>query len=156
MTMGIGGFPKEAPVPLTGIFATGVLDNPFYCGKIVYFRRTNRGRAEKDQREEITVRGKQEAIIPEEMWERVQTKRKQGAVRYEKDEPERISMLSRPGEMPCVRGRAGSEKKQNHQPEQRRALQADPLLRLPVLPGNPRDGDAVSIIPIIRRSWMAP
>lgn len=75
-------------------FAAGVLDNPFYCGKIVYFRMTNRGRAEKNQREEITVRGKQEAIIPEEMWERVQTKRKQGAVRYEKDEPERISMLS--------------------------------------------------------------
>ena len=67
---------------------------PFNCGKIVYFRRANRGRAEKDQREEITVQGKQEAIIPEEMWKRVQTKRKQGAVRYEKDEPERISMLS--------------------------------------------------------------
>ena len=55
---------------------------------------SNRGRAEKDQREEITVQGKQEAIIPEEMWKRVQAKRKQGAVRYEKDEPERISMLS--------------------------------------------------------------
>lgn len=85
---------KGSSCPFNRDFAAGVLDNPFYCGKIVYFRRTNRGRAEKDQREEITVRGKQEAIISEEMWERVQTKRKQGAVRYEKDEPERISMLS--------------------------------------------------------------
>ena len=31
---------------------------------------------EQNQRKEITVRGKQEAIIPEEMWDRVQEKRK--------------------------------------------------------------------------------
>lgn len=80
--------------PFNRDFAARVLDNPFYCGKIVYFRRANRGKEEKDQREEITVRGKHEAIIPEEMWERAQAKRRQGAVRYEKDEPDRISMLS--------------------------------------------------------------
>lgn len=80
--------------PFNRDLAARVLDNPFYCGKIVYFRRANRGKEEKDQREEITVRGKHEAIIPEEMWERAQAKRRQGAVRYEKDEPDRISMLS--------------------------------------------------------------
>lgn len=85
---------RGSPCPYNRDFAARVLDNPFYCGKIVYYRRTNRGMDEQNQRKEITVRGKQEAIIPEEMWDRVQEKRKQMAVHYEKDEPDRISMLS--------------------------------------------------------------
>ena len=85
---------RGSPCPYNRDFAARVLDNPFYCGKIVYYRRTNRGRDEQNQRKEITVRGKQEAIIPEEMWDRVQEKRKEMAVHYEKDEPDRISMLS--------------------------------------------------------------
>ena len=85
---------RGSPCPYNRDFAARVLDNPFYCGKIVYYRRTNRGMDEQKQRKEITVRGKQEAIIPEEMWDRVQEKRKQMAVHYEKDEPDRISMLS--------------------------------------------------------------
>ena len=85
---------RGSPCPYNRDFAARVLDNPFYCGKIVYYRRTNRGMDEQNQRKEITVRGKQEAIIPEEMWDRVQEKRKEMAVHYEKDEPDRISMLS--------------------------------------------------------------
>ena len=85
---------RGSPCPYNRDFAARVLDNPFYCGKIVYYRRTNRGMDEQNQRKEITVRGKLEAIIPEEMWDRVQEKRKQMAVHYEKDEPDRISMLS--------------------------------------------------------------
>ena len=85
---------RGSPCPYNRDFAARVLDNPFYCGKIVYYRRTNRGRDEQNQKKEITVRGKQEAIIPEEMWDRVQEKRKEMAVHYEKDEPDRISMLS--------------------------------------------------------------
>ena len=85
---------RGSPCPYNRDFAARVLDNPFYCGKIVYYRRTNRSMDEQNQRKEITVRGKQEAIIPEEMWDRVQEKRKQMAVHYEKDEPDRISMLS--------------------------------------------------------------
>lgn len=85
---------RGSPCPYNRDFAARVLDNPFYCGKIVYYRRTNRGMDEQNQRKEITVRGKQEAIIPEEMWDKVQEKRKQMAVHYEKDEPDRISMLS--------------------------------------------------------------
>ena len=85
---------RGSPCPYNRDFAARVLDNPFYCGKIVYYRRTNRGMDEQNQRKEITVRGKQEAIIPEEMWDRVQEKRKQMAVHYEKDETDRISMLS--------------------------------------------------------------
>lgn len=85
---------RGSPCPYNRDLAARVLDNPFYCGKIVYYRRTNRSMDEQNQRKEITVRGKQEAIIPEEMWERVQEKRKEMAVHYEKDEPDRISMLS--------------------------------------------------------------
>lgn len=85
---------RGSPCPYNRDFAARVLDNPFYCGKIVYYRRTNRSMDEQNQRKEITVRGKQEAIIPEEMWDRVQEKRKEMAVHYEKDEPDRISMLS--------------------------------------------------------------
>ena len=57
---------RGSPCPYNRDFAARVLDNPFYCGKIVYYRRTNRGMDEQNQRKEITVRGKQEAIIPEE------------------------------------------------------------------------------------------
>ena len=49
--------------PYNRDFAARVLDNPFYCGKIVYYRRTNRSMDEQNQRKEITVKGKQEAII---------------------------------------------------------------------------------------------
>lgn len=85
---------RGSPCPFNRDFVARVLSNPIYCGKIIYYHRSNRGMAEQEQREEVTVRGKQEAIVSEEMWDRVQEKRKRLSVRHEKNEPERISMLA--------------------------------------------------------------
>ena len=41
---------RGSPCPYNRDFAARVLDNPFYCGKIVYYRRTNRGRDEQNQK----------------------------------------------------------------------------------------------------------
>ena len=55
---------KGSPCPYNRSFAARVLDNPFYCGQIVYYRMTNRGMKEQNPKKQITVRGKQKALIP--------------------------------------------------------------------------------------------
>lgn len=86
--------------PFTFDFVTGILDNPFYCGRVLYNRRTNKkGRdgklIKKDLDKIISVQGVHEPIITEEEWGNVQKKRESLSKRNVKvDEQERISLLS--------------------------------------------------------------
>jgi len=75
--------------PFTYDFVARILDNPFYCGKVCYNRRTNKkdhnGKNIKCPVENvITVQGKHEAIISEEMWNKIQGKRLALADKYKK------------------------------------------------------------------------
>lgn len=86
--------------PFTFDFVTGILDNPFYCGRLLYNRRTNKkGRdgklIKKDLDNIISVQGIHEPIITEEEWANVQKKRESLSKRNVKiDDQERISLLS--------------------------------------------------------------
>lgn len=76
-------------------FITTVLDNPVYCGKIFYGRRTNSKESQKQKREVLEIQGNHEPIISVEQWELVQQKRKEHYGRCQKiDEPDRVSILS--------------------------------------------------------------
>ena len=80
---------------ITSDFVTSVLGNPIYYGMIVYNRRTNSEEIKRNPKEIISVRGKHEAIIPEDVWMQVQEKRKRLRMPQRKvDNPERISLLS--------------------------------------------------------------
>lgn len=79
--------------PFNSDFVSRILNNPFYCGKIVYYRRANKG--SPDPKQEIVVQGKHEAIVTEKIWEQAQEKRGQLArVKGKRDEEDRISLLS--------------------------------------------------------------
>lgn len=79
--------------PFNSDFVSRILNNPFYCGKIVYYRRANKG--SPDPKQEIVVQGKHEAIVTEKIWEQAQEKRGQLArVKGKRDEENRISLLS--------------------------------------------------------------
>ena len=84
----------------TSDFVTHILDNPFYCGRLLYNRRTNKkGRdgkiIKKPEDQVITVQGVHEAIITEEEWEAVRKKRDSLSRKNKNtDNPERISLLS--------------------------------------------------------------
>lgn len=53
-------------------FITTVLDNPVYCGKIFYGRRTNNKEQQKQKREVLEIQGNHEPIISVKQWEQVQ------------------------------------------------------------------------------------
>ena len=77
--------------PFTYDFVSRILDNPFYCGRVLFNRRTNRkdrdGKIIKlDKDDIISAKGQHESIIPEEIWERVQEKRQLVAEKYKKKE----------------------------------------------------------------------
>lgn len=81
--------------PFTYDFIKTVLGNPVYMGTIMYNRRTNLKGPRVKPKEEISVRGKHEPLISEELWRQVQEKREQLSTSNEKiDDPERISLLS--------------------------------------------------------------
>lgn len=86
--------------PFTYNFVTGILDNPFYCGRLLYNRRTNKkGRdsrtIKRDSDKVFSVQGVHEPIIKEAEWESVQKKREKLSQRTVKaDAQERISLLS--------------------------------------------------------------
>ena len=80
---------------ITSDFVSSVLGNPVYYGMIVYNKRTNSEEIKRNPKEIISVRGKHEAIIPKDVWMRVQEKRKRLRRPQKKvDDPERISLLS--------------------------------------------------------------
>ena len=84
---------QETIRPFNSDFVSRILNNPFYCGKIVYYRRANKGSS--DPKQEIVVQGKHEAIVTEKIWEQAQEKRGQLArVKGKRDEEDRISLLS--------------------------------------------------------------
>lgn len=87
-------------------FVKTILNNPFYCGRILYNRRTNSKEIKHQKKQIIETLGKHEPIISIEQWERVQEKRKQNAMPFEKiDGIERISLLSGLVKCPkCGRG----------------------------------------------------
>lgn len=92
--------------PFTYDFVTNALGNPFYCGKILYGKRSKK-------KEVLAIQGMHEPIISEELWEQVQEKRKALSVKWEKiDAPERISILSGLVKCPlCGRGMIATKSK---------------------------------------------
>lgn len=86
--------------PFTYDFIVNVLDNPLYCGKLVFGRRTNKkgpdGKLLKpDPKHAVMAQGVHETILTEEEWNAVQEKRERlSKNNYEIDDPERISLLS--------------------------------------------------------------
>lgn len=77
--------------PFTYDFVSRILDNPFYCGRVYFNRRTNKkdrdGRTIKlDEENIISAKGQHETIISEDVWEKVHAKRLQIAERYKKKE----------------------------------------------------------------------
>lgn len=86
---------KGRVVPFKYDFVTTVLDNPVYCGKIFYGRRTNSKGPPKQKREILEIQGNHEPIISVNQWERVQQKRKANSMGCKKiDELDRVSILS--------------------------------------------------------------
>lgn len=86
---------KAKVSPFKYDFITTILDNPVYCGKIFYGRRTNSKEPQKQKREVLEIQGNHEPIISVEQWEQVQQKRKEHSGRCQKiDEPDRVSILS--------------------------------------------------------------
>ena len=86
---------KGVEQPFNFYFVSHILRNPIYSGRITYNRRTNSEKIRQNPKEVISVRGKHEALVSEEDWERAQKKRECFSGRNEKkDNPERISMLS--------------------------------------------------------------
>lgn len=90
----------EEQRPFTYDFIVNVLDNPIYCGKLIFGRRTNKkgpdGKLLKpDPKHAVIAQGVHETILTEEEWNAVQEKRERlSKSRYELDDPERISLLS--------------------------------------------------------------
>lgn len=86
--------------PFTFDFIVHILDNPIYCGRLVYGRRTNKKGADgkilpPDPKNAVEAQGSHETIISEEEWEAVQEKREKHSGRSRKlDDPNRISLLS--------------------------------------------------------------
>lgn len=86
--------------PFTYDFVSRILDNPFYCGRVYYNRRTNKkdrdGKTLKqDEANLISAKGKHEPIVSEEVWDAVNAKRTEIAKRYQKsDDSGHIHLLS--------------------------------------------------------------
>lgn len=99
--------------PFKYYFVTSVLDNPVYCGKILYNRRTNSKEIKKQSRKVLEIQGSHEPIISVEQWEKVQEKRKANSQRCKKmDEPDRVSILSGLVKCPvCGNGMIASKNK---------------------------------------------
>lgn len=107
---------KDKQKPFTYYGVTTILDNPVYCGRILYNRRTNSKDPKRQKREIIEVEGKHEPIVSKEKWEQVHQKRQQYSERCKKvDEPDRISLLSGLVKCPmCGYGMVASKNKQKN------------------------------------------
>lgn len=98
--------------PFTFDTVKTILDNPVYCGRILYNRRSNDKSERREKKEVITVVGAHEPIVTETQWEAVQKKRKQEkGSRKKVEDSERISLLS--GLVKCPKCGAGMIAKKN-------------------------------------------
>ena len=89
----------------TSDFVKGILKNPFYCGKLMFNRRTNLKGSNIKPKEPICVEGKHEAIVSEEQWQLVQDKREELSSWGEKTEDfDRISLLCGLAKCPACGG----------------------------------------------------
>ena len=89
----------------TSDFVKGILKNPFYCGKLMFNRRTNLKGPNIKPKEPICVEGKHEAIVSEEQWQMVQEKREELSSWGEKTEDlDRISLLCGLAKCPACGG----------------------------------------------------
>lgn len=79
-------------LPFTYHGVKTILDNPVYCGKFLYYRRTNRGA--KRKREILTFPGAHDPIVTEEQWNAAQEKMAERRCSVEADDSERVSLLS--------------------------------------------------------------
>ncbi len=100
--------------PFTYEFVSRILDNPFYCGRVYYNRRTNKkdrdGRTiQLDEANIITAEGKHEIIVSPEVWDSVHAKRIEIAGRYKKvDDGGHVHLLSGIVKCPiCGKGLTG-------------------------------------------------
>ena len=100
--------------PFTYEFVSRVLDNPFYCGRVYYNRRTNKkdrdGKTiQLDEANIITAEGKHEIIVSPEVWDSVHAKRVEIAKRYKKtDDSGHVHLLSGIVKCPlCGKGLTG-------------------------------------------------
>ena len=86
---------KGVEKPFTYEFITTILDNPFYCGRVLYNRRSNSEEIRRNKKEIIETIGNHEPVVTRELWEQVQEKRKRYSIQNENvDDPDRISVLS--------------------------------------------------------------
>ena len=89
----------------TSDFVKGILKNPFYCGKLMFNRRTNLKGPNIKPKEPICFEGKHEAIVSEEQWQMVQEKREELSSWGEKTEDlDRISLLCGLAKCPACGG----------------------------------------------------
>lgn len=89
-----------------------ILDNPVYCGRLLYNRRSNDKSENRKKKEVITVAGNHEPIVTETQWEAVQAKRNIHSGRCKKvEDPDRISLLS--GLVKCPKCGVGMIAKKN-------------------------------------------
>lgn len=89
----------------TSDFVKGILKNPFYCGKLMFNRRTNLKGPNVKPKEPICVEGKHKAIVSEEQWQLVQEKREELSSWGEKTEDlDRISLLCGLAKCPACGG----------------------------------------------------
>lgn len=80
---------KNEERPFTYDNITTILDNPVYCGRILYNRRTNSKDPNRKKKEVMEVQGNHEPIVSREQWELVHQKRQQNSNRCKKvDEPD--------------------------------------------------------------------
>lgn len=83
-------------------FVTNILDNPVYCGRIIYGRRTNVKGKKINANDVVGVKGIHEAIISEEQWNEICEKRNKLRVsRSHTNERDHVSILAGLVKCPC-------------------------------------------------------
>lgn len=106
---------ESEKIPFTYDFVSRILDNPFYCGRVYYNRRTNRknrnGKLIKPDPEDIiSAKGCHDPIVTEELWDQAHAKRESIARKYKKkEENQHLHLLAGIVKCPiCGKGLTGS------------------------------------------------
>lgn len=86
---------KGQEKPFTSDAISHMLNNPFYCGRLMFNRRVDQKKNDGTSKEIITVKSAYEAIVSETTWEQAADKRKRRSGNNKKiDNLDRISILS--------------------------------------------------------------